>query len=38
TNSQALLAFDPRINALPYVYDTFKWAHCKEDGFDLNDA
>lgn len=38
TNREALLAFDPRINALPYVYDTFEWAHCKEDGFDLNDA
>ncbi|CAB1096465.1 TYR [Ectocarpus sp. CCAP 1310/34] len=38
TNREVLAAFDPRINALPYVYDTFEWAHCAEDGFDLRDA
>lgn len=38
TNREALAAFDPRINALPYIYDTFKWEHCVEDGYDLDDA
>lgn len=38
TNREVLHAFDPRNNNLPYVYDTFKWAHCAEDGHDLDDA
>lgn len=23
---------------LTYVYDTFKWEHCKADGYDFEDA
>lgn len=38
TNRHALSAFDPRINALTYVYDSFKWEHCEADGFDFDDA
>ena len=38
TNREVLAAFDPRINALPYVYDTFKWTHCEADGFNMDDA
>lgn len=38
TNREVLRALDPRINALPYVYDTFKWKHCAIDGYDLDDA
>ncbi|CBN79225.1 TYRosinase family member (tyr-4) [Ectocarpus siliculosus] len=38
TNREALQAFDPRINALPYVYDTFNWEHCAADGYDFGDA
>lgn len=38
TNRRALEAFDPRINGLSYVYDTFKWAHCEKDEFNFDDA
>ena len=38
TNREALAGLDPRINALPYVYDTFKWTHCEADGFNMDDA
>lgn len=38
TNREVLAALDPRLDALPYVYDTFEWAHCEADGFDLKDA
>ena len=38
TNREVLAALDPRVDALPYVYDTFEWAHCAADGFDLKDA
>lgn len=38
TNREALQAFDPRVNALPYVYDTFKWDHCVSEGVDFGDA
>lgn len=38
TNREALQAFDPRVDALTYVYDNFKWEHCAEDGFDFGDA
>ncbi|CAM9726487.1 unnamed protein product [Scytosiphon promiscuus] len=37
-NRDLLAAFDPRINSMTYVYDNFKWPHCAEDGFDLDDA
>lgn len=37
-NRDLLQAFDPRTNSLPYIYDTFKWAHCSNDGFDFDDA
>ncbi|CAM9874878.1 unnamed protein product, partial [Hapterophycus canaliculatus] len=32
TNRELLARLDPRINALSYVYDNFKWTHCSEDG------
>ena len=38
TNRELLMAFDPRSNSLPYVYDNFKWTHCEADGFDFDDA
>ncbi|CAN0199601.1 unnamed protein product, partial [Hapterophycus canaliculatus] len=37
TNRELLAAFDPRINSLSYVYDTFKWTHCAEGGLDFDD-
>ncbi|CAN0329747.1 unnamed protein product, partial [Hapterophycus canaliculatus] len=37
TNRELLAEFDPRVNSLPYVYDTFKWEHCSDDGFDFDD-
>lgn len=38
SNREALQAFDPRSNSLPYVYDTFKWTHCEADGVDFDAA
>lgn len=38
TNAEALAAFDPRVNALPYVYDSFRWDHCSADGIRMEDA
>lgn len=38
SNREALKAFDPRINSLSYVYDTFEWDHCLAEGFDFNDS
>eukprot|EP00903_Cladosiphon_okamuranus_P016180 g14931.t1 len=38
SNREALQAFDPRSNSLPYVYDTFKWTHCAADGVDFDAA
>lgn len=38
SNREALQAFDPRSNSLPYVYDTFKWTHCASDGVDFDAA
>ena len=32
TNAQLLEAFDPKSNALPFVYDAFRWDHCEERG------
>lgn len=38
TNRELLQAFDPRLNTLPYVYDTFKWDHCTAEGYNFDDA
>lgn len=38
SNREALQAFDPRSNSLPYIYDTFKWTHCEADGVDFANA
>lgn len=39
TNRDILAALDIRTeNVLPYVYDTFKWDHCLELGYDFDDA
>lgn len=38
TNREVLAAIDPRLNNLPYVYDTFEWAHCATDGYNFDDA
>ena len=27
-----LEAFDPKSNALPFVYDAFRWDHCEARG------
>ena len=32
TNAQLLEAFDPKSNALPFVYDAFRWDHCEARG------
>lgn len=38
TNRELLEVFDPRVNRLSYVYDTFKWTHCELDGYNMDDA
>lgn len=38
SNREALAAFNPSENMMSYIYDTFKWEHCKEDGYDFDDA
>ncbi|CAM9834525.1 unnamed protein product [Ascophyllum nodosum] len=38
TNREVLLVLDPRMNSLSYIYDTFEWPHCMQDGLDFNDA
>lgn len=38
TNREILQALDPRVNKMSYIYDTFEWTHCAEDGIDMNDA
>lgn len=38
TNREVLESFDPRNNALPYIYDTFEWPHCEADGYNMGDA
>lgn len=38
TNRETLAALDPKVNALPYIYDTFKWTHCEADGVNMDDA
>lgn len=37
TNREVLTFFDPRKDALPYIYDNFNWPHCSELGYDLHD-
>lgn len=37
SNREVLLALDPRVNSLPYVYDTFRWDHCAAEGFNFGD-
>ncbi|CAM9954015.1 unnamed protein product, partial [Sphacelaria rigidula] len=36
-NREVLQAFDPRQDKLSYIYDNFKWTHCADDGYDLDD-
>lgn len=38
SNREILQALDPRVNRLSYIYDTFEWAHCVEDGINMDDA
>lgn len=38
TNREVLERLDPRVDSLTYIYDTFEWSHCKNDGFNMNDA
>lgn len=38
TNREVLEHLDPRVDSLTYIYDTFKWSHCEDDGFNMNDA
>lgn len=37
SNREVLLALDPRVDSLPYVYDTFRWDHCAGEGFNFGD-
>lgn len=36
-NRDMVHLFDPRVNALSYIYDNFEWTHCAESGWDFND-
>lgn len=38
TNRDLLKEFDPRQNSLKYIYDTFRWDHCWQSGFNFDDA
>ncbi|CAM9642571.1 unnamed protein product [Ascophyllum nodosum] len=38
SNREVLAAFDPRFNSMNYIYDTFKWTHCEQDGVYMDDA
>lgn len=38
TNREILQALDPRVNKMSYIYDTFEWSHCDEDGIHFDDA
>lgn len=38
SNREVLQALDPRSSSMSYVYDTFKWMHCTDEGFDFDDA
>ena len=38
TNREILLALDPRVNQLSYIYDTFEWPHCDLDGIHMSDT
>lgn len=29
---------DASVNMLPYVYDTFRWDHCRDAGIDFDEA
>ena len=29
---------DASVNMLPYVYDTFKWDHCSDSGYNFDEA
>lgn len=37
-NREILRLLDPRVNSLNYIYDTFEWKHCMDDGINFNDA
>ncbi|CAM9840116.1 unnamed protein product, partial [Sphacelaria rigidula] len=32
TNRELVLLFDPRVDALPYIYDNYDWEHCTDSG------
>lgn len=36
-NRDLVHLFDPRVNALSYIFDNFQWEHCTESGWDFND-
>jgi hypothetical protein len=35
TNAEYYEYLNPKSNNLPYVYDNFKWDHCKDLGYDI---
>lgn len=36
-NRDMVHLFDPRVNALSYIYDNYDWDHCTAMGWDMND-
>lgn len=37
SNRDMVHLFDPRVNALSFIYDNFQWDHCTDLGWDMND-
>ena len=38
SNTELYGLMDPRNESMPYVYDTFKWSHCEEQGVHMRPA
>lgn len=36
TNRELLKRLDPHHDSMTYIYDTFQWPHCEDDGFDFD--
>lgn len=37
SNRELVHFFDPTVDALNYIYDSFEWPHCAAQGFDFNE-
>lgn len=35
TNAELMTMFDPMLVQVPYIYDSFKWPHCEQEGYPL---